>query len=204
MMRKTKEENNGETSSEPGEIETSKKNSDKIDVQDGETVNQKANKNADPKTEETIDSCEVKDKQIADLSDKFIRLAAEYDNFRRRSQKEKDALLTETIADVAKVWLPVVDNLERAVLISADYKHEEARKIADGVNMVLQQVKEAMNTLGITEIDALNNPFDPNAMEAIMHVEDKDAGESQVVEVFEKGYKRGDKIIRHSIVKVAN
>jgi len=70
--------------------------------------------------------------------------------------------------------------------------------------MVLQQVKEAMNILGIEEIDALNNSFDPNAMEAIMHIEDKDIGESQVVDVFEKGYRRGDKIIRHAIVKVAN
>lgn len=204
MMRKTKGENNGETSSEPGEIEINEKDDDKINLQGGEAVNQKANRNADPKSEETIESCEVKDKQIADLSEKFIRLAAEYDNFRRRSQKEKEALLTETIADVAKVWLPVVDNLERAVLISMEYKHEEARKIAEGVNMVLQQVKEAMNTLGITEIEALDNQFDPNAMEAIMHVEDENAGESQVVEVFKKGYKRGDKIIRHSVVKVAN
>ena len=219
-MKKAKSDNDNDTSSKNGdetsplhgENETGEMASEKSKGQEGETVNQKANKNAeskadtktDSKTDETVDLVEQKDKQIAELSDKFIRLAAEYDNFRRRSQKEKEALHTETIADVAKVWIPVVDNLERAVQISSDYKNEETRKIADGINMVLQQVKEAMNTLGIEEIDALNNSFDPNAMEAIMHIEDKDVGESQVVDVFEKGYRRGDKIIRHAIVKVAN
>lgn len=202
-MKKTKNENNEGTSNENIENEPGEIKKDNYEKQEGETVKSKANINEDPK-EETEDTCDEKDKQIAEISDKFIRLAAEYDNFRRRSQKEKDALLTETIADVAKVWLPVVDNLERAVQVSAEYKHEEARKIADGLDMVLLQVREAMSTLGICEIEALNNTFDPNAMEAIMHVEDNSADESQVVEVFEKGYKRGDKVIRHAIVKVAN
>ena len=151
-----------------------------------------------------LETITLKDQQIAELSDKFIRLAAEYDNFRRRTQKEKDALYTESVASVSAVWLSVIDNLERAIFVASEYQHEEARKIKAGVEMIVKQANEAMNTLGIVEIEALGQTFDPNAMEAIMHVEDENAGESEVVEVFKKGYKRGDKIIRHAIVKVAN
>ena len=151
-----------------------------------------------------VDTLTLKDQQIAELSDKFIRLAAEYDNFRRRSQREKDALFTDSVATVSAAWLPVVDNLERAIFVASEFQHEEARKIKAGVEMIIKQAYEAMNTLGIVEIDALCQTFDPNTMEAIMHVEEEDAGENEVVEVFTKGYKRGDKIIRHAIVKVAN
>ena len=155
-------------------------------------------------TERADDEIDPRDRQIADLSDKFIRLAAEYDNYRRRSQKEKDALYNESIATVAQAWLPVIDNLERASMVSMEYQNEEAQKIKSGVDMIVAQAKEAVNSLGIVEIQALGKTFDPNSMEAIMHVDDDTVGDSQVVEVFKKGYMRGDRVIRHAIVKVAN
>lgn len=145
-----------------------------------------------------------KEQQFADLSDKFLRLAAEYDNFRRRSQKEKEAIYTDSVASIAAAWLPVIDNLERAGFASMEYKHEETKKIREGLDLILQQAKDAMESLGITEIKAKGETFDPNCMEAIMHVEEETAGENEVLEVFKKGYKRGEKIIRHAIVKVAN
>jgi len=193
-MKKAKGDNN----------ESSKDSCENLQNEDLTTREGQKDENADTTVEETDKAIDSKDQQIADLSDKFIRLAAEYDNFRRRSQKEKEALYNDSIATVASAWLPVVDNLERAVMISSEYKHEESKKIKSGVDMVLQQAKDSMNSLGITEIEAKGNPFDPNTMEAIMHVDDENAGEAEVVEVFTKGYKRGEKIIRHAIVKVAN
>lgn len=194
-MKKTKGENSGESSQNQSEC-AEKESLPAQEIQH--------DTKADKVDESTDEENNVKDQQIAELSDKFIRLAAEYDNFRRRSQKEKDALYTDSITLVAAAWLPVVDNLERAIIVSSEYQHEEAKKIKSGVDMIVQQAKDAMNSLGIVEIEALGNTFDPNSMEAIMHVDDENAGESEVVEVFKKGYRRGEKIIRHAIVKVAN
>jgi len=163
----------------------------------------------DKDTEKAMqDECEVMkdsfESKYLELSDKFMRLAAEYDNFRRRSQKEKDGIYTECISNVTTSWLPVIDNLERAIFVSDNYDSTEAKKIAEGVEMILSQAREVLKGLGVEEIDANGNTFDPNKMEAVMHVEDESAGESQVVEVFTKGYVRGDKVIRHAIVKIAN
>ncbi len=194
-MKKAKGDNNNESS--PNQCESVP--NEELPTQEFH-IDEKENGPNDKST----DAIRSKDQQIADISDKFIRLAAEYDNFRRRSQKEKDALYNDSVATVASAWLPVVDNLERSIIVSSEYKHEEAKKIKSGVELILQQAKEAMNALGIIEIEAKGGPFDPNTMEAIMHVDDENAGESEVVEVFTKGYKRGEKIIRHAIVKVAN
>lgn len=195
-MKKTKSEHSDDSSFKSED----EKRTETLPVQ--EIEQEEFQKGEDGKISE--DPLTLKEKQIMDLSDKFMRLAAEYDNFRRRTQKEKDALYTDSIATVAAAWLPVVDNLERAVAVSSEYHHEEAQKIKAGIELIISQAGEAMNTLGVTEIEALGNPFDPNSMEAIMHVEDESVGESEVVEVFKKGYKRGDKVLRHAIVKVAN
>jgi molecular chaperone GrpE len=133
-----------------------------------------------------------------------MRLAAEYDNFRRRTQKEKEALYNDAIAAVALPWLSVIDNIERALAVAGNYNTDEARKIIEGLEMILAQSRDAINSLGISEIDALSQTFDPNRMEAVMHVEDEDAGESEVLEVLKKGYEKGDRILRHAVVKVAN
>ena len=138
------------------------------------------------------------------LSDRYLRLMAEYDNFRKRSQKEREALYMDSVTAVVKEWLPVVDNLGRAEQASLNAEGESARRIAEGVAMVLKQASDAMERLNIREIDCLGQTFDPQIADAVLHVDDDSAGLSTVVEILQKGYTCGDRIIRHCMVKVAN
>lgn len=131
--------------------------------------------------------------------DKYLRLLAEYDNYRKRSQKEKDAAWTNAKADTVKEILPVYDNLDRAL------KQECADEAyAKGVQMTMTQLKTVLEKLGLEEIPAQGEPFDPAVHNAVMHCEDEALGENTVAEVFQAGFKLGDKIIRHAMVKVAN
>ena len=143
-------------------------------------------------------------KDLADLTDNYMRLMAEFDNFRRRSRSEKDALYGQSVTDVVSAWLPVVDNLERAAVACQTVENAEAQKIAEGVAMVLKQVDTVLQKLAVKEIDAINQPFDPALHQAVLHVEDDNYGPNTVIEVLEKGYKRDDTVIRHAMVKVAN
>jgi molecular chaperone GrpE len=136
---------------------------------------------------------------LAVKDDQLLRLAAEYDNFRKRSAKEKTDAYESAKADAAKAFLPVYDNLQRALAQSTE---DEA--FLKGVEMTMSQLKSVLESLGITEIAALNQPFDPNLHNAVMHVEDENAGENTVVEVFQTGFKMGEKVIRFAMVKVAN
>ncbi len=149
-------------------------------------------------------SLEAKEKDFAVLTDKYLRLAAEYDNFRRRSQKEKEALYADSIILVVKEWLTVLDNLDRAELAAGQYGHEDAKKIAEGITMIQKQAEQVLERLGVSKIDCCGKPFDPLLHEAVMHIEDDSVGASTVVEELQKGYCRDDRVIRHSIVKVAN
>lgn len=136
---------------------------------------------------------------IREQEDKYLRLLAEYDNYRKRSQKEKEVAWTTAKADTAKEFLPVYDNLERAL------KQETADEAyAKGVQMIMTQLKTVLEKLGIEEIPALGETFDPNVHNAVMHMEDDALGENTVAEVFQTGFKIGDKVIRHAMVKVAN
>ena len=135
----------------------------------------------------------------AALNDKFLRLAAEYENFRRRSQKEKDALYGDIKADTVTKFLPVYDNLERA--LKQGTEDEAYRK---GVEMIMTQFCSTLEKLGVTPIECLGEKFDPALHNAVMHVDDEEKGESEIVEVFQKGFKLGDKVIRFAMVKVAN
>ncbi len=146
----------------------------------------------------------AREQELAEVSDKYLRLRAEYDNFRRRTQKEKDSLYQDSVVLVVKEWLPVIDNLERAILAASESRSEEARNILTGVLMIQKQAQEVLSRLNVVEIDCLGKPFDPNQQNAVMHVDDDTAGPATVVEVFQKGYRRDDRVIRHSIVKVAN
>ena len=131
--------------------------------------------------------------------DQFLRLAAEYDNFRKRTQREKDGIYQDAVADTVKKFLPVYDNLERAL------HHETADEAyKKGVEMTMTQLKEVLAKLGIEEIPALGEPFDPNLHNAVMHVEDEGAGENIIVDVFQTGFRSGDKVVRFAMVKVAN
>ena len=138
-----------------------------------------------------LEELEALKKNLSDQEDKFLRLAAEYDNYRRRSQKAK--------ADTAAAFLPVYDNLERA--LKQETADEAYKK---GVEMTMTQLKEVLAKLGIEEIPALGEPFDPNLHNAVMHVEDEGAGENIIVDVFQTGFRSGDKVVRFAMVKVAN
>ena len=134
-----------------------------------------------------------------DLNDRYLRMAAEYDNFRKRTAKEKEAIWNDAKADAALAFLPVYDNLERA--LKQETADEAYKK---GVEMTMTQLRSVLEKLGITEIPALGQPFDPTLHNAVMHVEDESLGENTVAEVFQAGFKLGDKVIRFSMVKVAN
>ena len=138
-------------------------------------------------------------KQLAQQEDRFLRLAAEYDNYRKRTAKEKESIWTQAKADTAIAFLPVYDNLERAL---KQPTADEAYK--KGVEMTMNQLKEIFTKLGITEIPALGESFDPNLHNAVMHVEDEALGENVVAEVFQAGFMLGEKVIRFAMVKVAN
>lgn len=156
----------------------------------------KASKKENRKAEEAAAAAA---EEMAILNDKYLRVCAEYDNFRKRTQKEKDALYGDIKANVLSSFLPVYDNLVRALAVKTE---DEA--YAKGVEMIMTQFNTTLEKLGVEEIPALGEKFDPEFHNAVMHVEDESAGENEVVEVFQKGFKTGDKIIRFAMVKVAN
>ena len=137
--------------------------------------------------------------ELAVLNDKYLRVCAEYDNFRKRSQKEKDALYGDIKANVITAFLPVYDNLVRALAVKTE---DEA--YSKGVEMIMTQFNATLEKLGVEEIPALGEKFNPELHNAVMHVDEESAGENEIVEVFQKGFKAGDKIIRFAMVKVAN
>ena len=140
--------------------------------------------------------------QLDEKDDKYMRLFAEYDNFRKRAQKEKDAAYSDGVCDSVEKLLAVLDNLERAA--SLDENSTDVKSVLDGVVKTLEQAKEVFSKLGVEEIAAQGEKFNPELHNAVMHEENPDYGENTVSDVFMKGYKRGDKVIRHSVVKVMN
>lgn len=131
--------------------------------------------------------------------DQYLRLAAEYDNFRKRSQREKDAIYRDAAADTAKKFLPVYDNLQRAL------KNETADEaFKKGVEMTMTELTKIMDGIGMHPFGAAGDPFDPEKHNAVMHVDDDTLGENMVAEVFQTGFTLGDKVIRFAMVKVAN
>ena len=137
--------------------------------------------------------------EMALLNDKYLRICAEYDNYRKRTQKEKDNLYGDIRANVITSFLPVYDNLVRA--LAAETADDAYRK---GVELIMNQFNATLEKLGATEIKAVGEKFDPAVHNAVMHVDDDTKGENEVVEEFQKGFKLGDKVIRFSMVKVAN
>ena len=152
--------------------------------------------------EDELDMIKKQNKKLQEeldsTKDSLLRLRAEYDNYRKRTAKEKEGIYSDAYVDVVKEILPIIDNLERA--IAADGSLEDLKK---GVEMTMKGCQDAFNKLGIEEIDA-SGEFDPNFHNAVMHVEDENLDKNVVAEVFQKGYKKDNKIIRHTMVKVAN
>ncbi len=141
--------------------------------------------------------------KLKEWEDKFMRLYAEFDNFKKRTIKEKDARYGDAVIDTVQAFLPVIDNLERAEAVEVE--GEEAKKVKEGVSLVLKQVRETLQKLDVSEIPAVGEEFNPNLHEAIMHVEDETIADNIVVEEFMKGYiLKNDRVVRHSMVKVAN
>ena len=150
-------------------------------------------------TKEQMEKMEGLAKLVADVNDKYLRLAAEYDNYRKRTAKEKESIYGDAKADTIKPLLAVYDNLERGIA-----QYDEADVHRQGLELILRQFSEALTKLGVTEIEAKGQPFDPEKHNAVIHVEDEEAGENTVVEVFQKGFMLGDKVLRFAMVKVAN
>ena len=139
------------------------------------------------------------EEELKTEKDKYLRLAAEYDNYRKRSTKEREGLYDDIKADTVSRLLPVYDNLERALKQKCT---DEA--FYKGIEMTMTQLMEIFTKLGVSEIPALGQKFDPDVHNAVMHVEDAEAEENTVIEEFQKGFRLGDKVIRFSMVKVAN
>lgn len=138
-----------------------------------------------------------------ELNDKYLRVLAEYDNFRRRTGEERDGIFSEAYKEAITELLPVIDSLEKAAEIASERDKDD--KLAEGISLVLSQWKTARDKLGIEEIEsATGTKFDPEVHNAVMHVEDDSLGENEIAETFQKGYIHGGKVIRFAMVKVAN
>ena len=168
-------------------------------AEEAETDNTK-----DDAEEETADTAkpDKKDKQIEELNDKYKRLFAEFDNFRKRTDAEKAGMFTEGERTVLLKVLPLIDNFERAIASIPEEQKETA--LAEGIDKTYKSFMSQLAELGVTPIDAAGKPFDANLHNAVMHIEDEETDENTVVEEFQKGYMFKDKVLRYSMVKVAN
>ena len=151
-------------------------------------------------TREQVEQMELAVKQLETSKDQFLRLSAEYDNYRKRTTKEKENIYQDAKADTIKEFLAVYDNLERAAAAEGgeDSPHKK------GLDLIFSQFKELLKKLGVEEIEAKGQPFDPEKMNAVMHIDDEAYGENEVAQVFQAGFNMGDKVIRYAIVQVAN
>ncbi len=135
--------------------------------------------------------------ELAEQNDKYLRMAAEYENFRKRSQKEKEGTYADAYGDALASVLPILDNLERAAA------YTDGAQLVDGIKLIFKSAKEAFERLGVTEYGAPGEDFDPNLHNAVQQVESEEYGEGKIVSVYQKGYKKGDRILREAVVTVA-
>lgn len=188
-------ENNEKKIDETEEVVTDTENE-----RESAEADEKASKSDKKKVKKLEGELEKKEAELSEANDKYTRLFAEYDNFRKRTAKEKEGIYADAYIDALSQILPVLDNLERA----AAFENADAESLKKGLELTLKSFSETLEKMGVREIEALGKTFDPNLHNAVMHVDDESFGESEVVEVFAKGYARGDKVLRHSMVKVAN
>ena len=150
--------------------------------------------------EETKKKLAEETKRADEAEDKVLRLAAEYDNFRKRTQSEKSGIYADAVSDTLSGLLPIIDNLQYA----AKYSGGDAEKMAEGLTMILSKLPETLEKLGIKAFGEAGETFDPALHNAVMHVEDENLGEGEIVEVLQQGYMYGDKVLRYAMVKTAN
>ena len=151
-------------------------------------------------TREQVEKMELAAKQLESVKDQFTRLTAEYDNYRKRTTKEKDSIYQDAKGDTIKAFLAVYDNLERAA--AAEGGEDDPHK--KGLEMIFHQFKELLAKEGVKEIEAKGKEFNPELMNAVMHIEDESLGENVVAQVFQAGFELNGKVLRHAIVQVAN
>ena len=152
--------------------------------------------NKDKELEAANKRTEDLEKIASDATDKYLRILAEYDNFRKRTIKERDSIYADAYTDAVKQLLPVIDNVER----SLEYANDESTK--KGMELIISSVHQTLEKMGVKEIET--KTFDPNVHNAVMHIDDDTLGEGEIVEVFQKGYILGERVIRYAMVKVAN
>lgn len=177
-------------------------------VEETDTDNEEVTEEATEETKESESGKKKKDKKdpkdaiIEELNDRYKRTMAEFDNFRKRTEKEKAAMYEVGAKSIIEKILPVVDNFERG--LAAIPEEERGNSIADGMDKIYKQLTKMLEDAGVVEIDAEGKEFDPEFHNAVMHVEDENLGENVVAEVLQKGYTYRDSVVRHSMVKVAN
>lgn len=184
-------------------------NENNINETEVDTAENTSSQNKEKTEKKEKKSVKVLEKQLEEitkekdsLNDTYLRMLAEYDNFRKRVQKEKESLYSDGIKDAVEKLLPVLDNLDRAAAVTVNTP--EATAVLEGVQKVLSQANEIFEKMGVKEIKALGEKFNPELHNAVMHEDDPDSDECIVKEVFMKGYTLGDKVIRYSVVKVVN
>ena len=165
-----------------------------------EEVKEEACQEDTPKSREEELLCEIEKlkAEIKERDDKYLRMAAEYDNFRRRSREEKDATYETALADTVAELLPIIDNLERAA------NYDDGEKVKEGLAMTLKSVSAVFSSMGVEAVGKPGDTFDPNLHNAVMHVDDEAYGDGEIIDVFEKGYKKNKRVIRFAMVKTAN
>ncbi|MCR5201257.1 MAG: nucleotide exchange factor GrpE [Saccharofermentans sp.] len=178
---------------------------DEIEELDSEEVSEEAD--AEEKADDKASDDAAK---IRELEDRYVRLFAEYDNFRKRTTKEKEDLYASAVVEVTKQWLSVLDNIDRAIDAAkaqqGDGVDEEAEdKMLQGLELIKKQAQDVLAKIDVTEIECeRGTKFDPNLHEAVMHMEDDSLGENEIAQVFQKGFILKDRVVRHAVVQVAN
>ena len=168
-----------------------------------EEVIEEVTEQTDSPIDETQEKIDKLSEEVSQWEDKYKRLYAEFDNYQKRTAKEKDARYADAVIDTVAAFLEIADNLDRAV--SIEVTTEEAQKVLEGVALVKKQMIDTLSKLNVTEIKAVGEEFDPNIHNAVMHIEDDGVTDNTVVEEFLKGYiYKNERVVRHSMVKVAN
>lgn len=201
------EENKDEEILNAQEEENSEATAEEAAPEEKETEDTVKETEAEEKEEssEAEEAAEDSDKKSEELEKRYMSLYAEYDNYRKRTQKEKENLYADAVADIAKEFLAVIDNIDRAVETAKGADENSIDKVIEGIELLGRQAGDILTKIGVEEIKAeRGEKFDPNFHEAVMHVEDEDLGEQEIAMVFTKGYMYKGKVIRHVVVQVAN
>ena len=169
-----------------------------MEMENKETSTAGKSKKASPKKEDLLLEIEKLRAELAEKDDKYLRMAAEYENFRRRSREEREATYEAAMADTVAELLPIIDNLERAA------NYDDGEKVKEGLGMTLKAVSSVFSSMGIESVGAVGETFDPGLHNAVMHTEEEGRGEGEIAAVHQKGYRKGERILRYAMVTVAN